>query len=156
MPLFIFFLLLVICSTIWKVNLSTSLCLMALQHCVKSVQIIVLSGLYFTLDWIRWFTPQISVYSTNTRKWQQKKNLFLDTFFHLVVGNKAKGRISKRVDGGGEFSEKRTFLTPNTHTYVCVLGGKKCSFFGKFGVLCFLDTTVLRFALLPHYRPSVE
>ena len=42
--------------------------------------------------------------------------------------------------------EKRTFLTP------CVSGGKKCSFFGKFDVLCFLETPVLRFALLPYYR----
>ena len=25
-------------------------------------------------------------------------------------------------------------------SYVCVSGGKKCSFFGKFGVLCFLET----------------
>ena len=33
-----------------------------------------------------------------------------------------------------------------------VSGGKKCSFFGKFGVLCFLETTVLRFTLLPDYR----
>ena len=30
-------------------------------------------------------------------------------------------------------------------------GGKKCSFFGKFGVLCFLVTSILRFALLPYY-----
>ena len=41
-------------------------------------------------------------------------------------------------------------------TYVCVSGGKKCSFFGKFGVLCFLETPVLRFALLPYYRRIVE
>ena len=27
--------------------------------------------------------------------------------------------------------------------------GKKCSFFEKFGVLCFLETPVLSFALLP-------
>ena len=27
---------------------------------------------------------------------------------------------------------------------------KKCSFFGKFGVLCFLVTPNLRFALLPY------
>ena len=33
-------------------------------------------------------------------------------------------------------------------------GGKKCSFFGKFGVLCFLETPVLKFALLPYYRRS--
>ena len=32
--------------------------------------------------------------------------------------------------------------------YVCVPGGKKCLFFGNFGVLCFLKTPVLRFALL--------
>ena len=33
-------------------------------------------------------------------------------------------------------------------TRVC----KKCLFFGKFSVLCFLETPVLRFALLPYYR----
>ena len=37
-----------------------------------------------------------------------------------------------------KFSEKRIFLTP-----VCVSGGKKYSFFGKFGVFCFLVTPVL-------------
>ena len=31
-------------------------------------------------------------------------------------------------------------------------GGKKCSFFGKFGLLGFLGTPVLRVALLPYYR----
>ena len=36
--------------------------------------------------------------------------------------------------------------------YVCVSGGKKCLFSGNFGVLCFLETPVLRFALLPYYR----
>ena len=35
---------------------------------------------------------------------------------------------------------------------VCVSGGKKCLFFGNFGVLCFLETPVWRFALLPYYR----
>ena len=39
------------------------------------------------------------------------------------------------------------------YTYVCISGGKKCSFFGKFGILCFLVTPVLRFALLLYYRP---
>ena len=51
------------------------------------------------------------------------------------VGNKAKGQTSKRVfqrRGGGR--------------------GKKCSFFGKFGVLCFLEIPILTFALLPYYR----
>ena len=30
------------------------------------------------------------------------------------------------------FSEKRTFLTPDTHRYMCVSGGKRRSFFEKF------------------------
>ena len=54
-----------------------------------------------------------------------------------------------------KFSERRTFPTPNTHTYACVSEGKKCSFFGKFGVLGFLLTSVLRFVLLPYYRGIV-
>ena len=32
----------------------------------------------------------------------------------------------------------------------------RCSFFRKFGVLCFLETLVLRFALLPYYRQIVR
>ena len=44
----------------------------------------------------------------------------------------------------------------DTHTYVCVSGGKKCLFFGKFGVLCFLETPVLRIALWPYYRRIIN
>ena len=43
----------------------------------------------------------------------------------------------------------------DTCTYVCVSGGKKCLFFGNLGVPCFLETPVLRFALLPYSRQSV-
>ena len=46
------------------------------------------------------------------------------------------------------------FFPPDTHTQVWVLGIKNFSFFGKFGVLCFLVTPVLRFTLLPYYRQS--
>ena len=38
------------------------------------------------------------------------------------------------------------------YVYVCVSGGNKYSFYEKFGVLRFLETPVLRFALLPYYR----
>ena len=47
-------------------------------------------------------------------------------------------------DGGNKkakyanFSKNKHVLPPDPHTYVCVSVGKKCSFFGKFGVLCFL------------------
>ena len=43
-----------------------------------------------------------------------------------------------------KFPEKRTFLIPDTNTYACVSRGKKCSFYGIFGMLCFLVTSVLR------------
>ena len=55
-----------------------------------------------------------------------------------------------------KFYEKQTFLIPDAHTYMRLSGGKKCSFFGKVGVLCFLETPVLRLALLPYYRQSAE
>ena len=32
-----------------------------------------------------------------------------------------------------KFPEKENFLLPDTHKYLCVLGGKKCLFFGKLG-----------------------
>ena len=35
-------------------------------------------------------------------------------------------------------------------------GGEKSSFFGKFGVLYFLETPVLIFALLPYYRRLIK
>ena len=54
------------------------------------------------------------------------------------------------------FARNEHFLPPDTHTYVCVSGGKKCSFFGKIGVLCFLKTPVLRFALLLYYRQNTN
>ena len=50
------------------------------------------------------------------------------------------------------FPKNEHFLLPDTHTYVCVSGGKKCSFFGKFGVLCFFEIPLLRFALLSYYQ----
>ena len=65
------------------------------------------------------------------------------------VVNKAKGRISKPVCQ--ENKAGRIFRKTNI-SYMCVSGKKKCSFFEKFGVLCFLVTPVLKFALLPYYQ----
>ena len=48
-----------------------------------------------------------------------------------------------------KFPEKVTFLTPWYTHVVGVPRGKKCLVFGKLGLLYFLKTTVLRFALLP-------
>ena len=57
---------------------------------------------------------------------------------------------SSRKQSTPNFPKNEHFLPPDTQTYVCLSGGKKCSFFWKFGVLCFLETPVLRFALLPY------
>ena len=52
--------------------------------------------------------------------------------------------------------KNKHFLPSDTHTYVCISLGKKCSFFGNFSVLYFYVTSVLRFALLPYYRRYVH
>ena len=52
----------------------------------------------------------------------------------MSVEKRAKGKSEGRIEG-----ERASRC-------------KKCSFFGKSGVLCFLETPVLRFALLPYYR----
>ena len=49
-----------------------------------------------------------------------------------------------------KFQKHKHFLLPDTHTRVCVSRGKECLFFGNVGVLCFLETPVLSFALLPY------
>ena len=51
------------------------------------------------------------------------------------LGNKAKGRISKRVFQENKarriFRTNEHFLPPDTHTHVFISEGKKCSFFRK-------------------------
>ena len=49
-------------------------------------------------------------------------------------------------------------MSPSTNfpKNVGVSGSKKCLFYGKFNVLCFLETPVLKLALLPYYRHSVK
>ena len=107
-----------------------------------------------------------------------------------IVGNKAKGRISKRVFR--ENKARQIFLKTNisyslTRTrslsipleninvlflypsgFLMFSGGierermrirgyfRKSSFFGKFGVLCFLETPVLRSALLAYYQRNIN
>ena len=63
-----------------------------------------------------------------------------------IVDNKAKGRISKRVFQ--ESKARQNFRKTNIYLLI----RKKCLFFGNFGVLCFLETPVLRFALFPYSR----
>ena len=75
--------------------------------------------------------------------------------FKKFVGNKSKGRILKWVlkeNKAHQFFQKTNISYPDMHMCICVSGGKKCLFFGKFGVLCFLLASVLRFSLLLYCR----
>ena len=72
-----------------------------------------------------------------------------------IVGNIAKGRISKRVfeeNRARQIFRKKNISYPLIRTHTCAYRGiKNVRFFGKFGVLCFLETSILRFALWPYY-----
>ena len=58
----------------------------------------------------------------------------------------------KKKTKQAEFSEKRTFLTSRcAHLHVCLSGWKKCSFFEKLGLLCFV-TSIFIINLMPYYR----
>ena len=72
-----------------------------------------------------------------------------------VVGNKAKGQISKLVfqeNKAHQIFRKINISYPLIRTPTCAYQGVNVLFFGKSAVLCFLETPVLRFTLLPYYR----
>ena len=72
-----------------------------------------------------------------------------------VVRQKGKSQKGvSRKQSTPKFPKNKHFLPSDTYEYLCVPGGKKCLFFGNFGVFCFLETLVLGFALLPYYRRS--
>ena len=51
--------------------------------------------------------------------------------------------------------QNKHFLSPDTRTYVCISRGKTYSFYGKYGVICFFASTILRKTLLLSYRRTV-
>ena len=86
-----------------------------------------------------------------------KRDCVLGSITIQFVDNKAKGRISKRVFQGNKARQifrKNNYVSPlDRNTRTCKNQGvRKYSFFGKFGVLCFLVIPVLRFVLLPYYQ----
>ena len=85
------------------------------------------------------------------------------------IGNKTKGWISERVLQENKkrqiFQKNEHFLRLDTHTQVCVSEGNKCSFFEKFGGLCFLNThfeirpfvfIAYEFLAISSYTPSTH
>ena len=83
---------------------------------------------------------------TQTKAFYQKK---------VVQGTVNLKKGVSRKQSTPNFRKNKHVWPPDTHTYLCVSGGNKCSFFGKFDVLCLYKTPVLRFALLPYYRRSI-
>ena len=55
-----------------------------------------------------------------------------------------------RKESKPNFPKSKHFLPPDTHTYLCISGVRKCSSFGKFRV--FSCYSVLRSTLLRHQR----
>ena len=77
----------------------------------------------------------------------------------LVIRQKGKYQNGgNKKTKHAKFSEKTNVSYPLIHTRTCAYQGVRnvqvflVFFFGKFDVLCFLVTSVLRFALLPYYQ----
>ena len=86
------------------------------------------SGGWERVHWNKWVNANIAIYTTS------------------VIRQKCKSHLKTEVTKTkGKFFKKQTFF------YSLIYRGKKCLFIGKFGVLCFPVTSVLRFALLPNY-----
>ena len=71
--------------------------------------------------------------------WLEKINDSHKCQYHEIVGNKAQRANLKtdisRKQSTANFPKNEHSLPPEMHMYMCVSVGKKCSFFGKFGVL---------------------
>ena len=98
-------------------------------------------------------------------KWSEVSP-FVNPFQVDAVSN---GLISSVINQKGEsqngcfkkikhakFPKSEHFLPFDTHTYLCVSGGKKCSFFGNFGMLYFFETPVSGFTFLSYYRRYIS
>ena len=107
----------------------------------------------------------------NMLEWPFNGLFFSDTSLSVICKRANLKTSVSRKQSTPNFPKKRTFFSPDTHTYVSGGGGKRRSFFrssyregervsvhffGKFIVLCFFETPVLRFALLSYYQRVVE
>ena len=75
----------------------------------------------------------------------------IQTRVHVKTKARHVTYVKKHASSCTKIRSRRTEAVKG-FTYVCVSGGKKCSFFGKFDVLRFFEIPVLKFALLPYYR----
>ena len=109
-----------------------------------------ISGLKFVFTMVTILEKRNSVdhFWDLTKGSVNRKRLFISSLIRKK--GESQNRCFKKTKYA-KFSEKTNISYPlrwtRIRTYVCVSGGKKFCFFGKFGVLCFLETPVLRFAL---------
>ena len=123
---------------------------------VKSLVSITSSGFYEFASVRKKHQLQESQKNVNTnRKLGHSRVSKSDSL--LVIRQKGKSQ-----NGGNnktqqaKFSVKNKYILPlDTHTCVCVSVGKKYSFFGKFGMICFAATPVLRFVSIYDGRSEV-
>ena len=80
----------------------------------------------------------------------------IDLLFSVSSVIRQKGESQNGCFKKAKHTSEKHFLPLNTHTCLCVSGGKKCLFFGNFGVLCFLEILVLRLALLPYFPRFIQ
>ena len=76
------------------------------------------------------------------------------------VDSSVIGQRGESQNGDNKKAKHAKFSYPVIRTWyiftrTCVSRGKKCLLFGKFDVLSFLATSVLRFAILPFYRQII-
>ena len=79
--------------------------------------------------------------------WDEIRTTFYYSSVIRQMGESQKGCFKKT--NHAKFSKNKHFLLS---VYLCVSGGKKSLFFGKYAVLCFLETPIFRSALSPYYR----
>ena len=100
--------------------------------------------------------PSVESKLSNTM-FQKCIQLRLDAAMSILAGLKSSVIRQKGESQNGcfkkakhvKFSKKRTFLTP---WYAHLRVRNVCFSAWKYGVLCFLETPVLRYALLSYYR----
>ena len=120
---------------------------------VRQCLLITFVSIFFNLGVTVWCFPNISRRSKFfSFQWSlELAHLKIFRFYNLSISLVMRQK-GESQNGCFKKTELVNFLPPDTHTYVCVSGGKKCSPFGQSDMLCFLEAPALRFAFLPYYR----
>ena len=93
--------------------------------------------------------PNQYEYNLLKKTWVSVKFLYMN-WTNITWAIRQKGKSQNVCYKKIKYAKySKHFLPPDMHLHVCVSEVKKCLFYIKFGVLCFLVTPILRFSLLP-------